>query len=44
VNRPREHGIQIELPRALRDEARPAIRGDASLLVNALVEVVRHLA
>lgn len=44
VNRPREHGIQIELPRALREEARPAIRGDASLLVNALVEVVRHLA
>lgn len=44
VNRPREHGIQIELPRALRDEARPAIRGDAQLLVNSLIEVVRHLA
>jgi phage replication-related protein YjqB (UPF0714/DUF867 family) len=44
INRVKDGGVQIELPRALREEARPAIRGDASNLVRALVEVVRALA
>jgi len=43
VNRPKGGGVQIELPRALREEARPAIRGAAAQLVTALVEAVREL-
>jgi phage replication-related protein YjqB (UPF0714/DUF867 family) len=52
VNRPAGGGVQIELPRALRAEARldpenraaGALRGDALLLVRALAGLVRALA
>jgi phage replication-related protein YjqB (UPF0714/DUF867 family) len=43
INRVPKKGVQIELPRALRDEAVPAIRGAAAQLVTALIEVVREL-
>jgi phage replication-related protein YjqB (UPF0714/DUF867 family) len=44
VNRVPAGGVQIELPRSLRDEAVPAIRGAAAQLVTALIEVVRELS
>jgi phage replication-related protein YjqB (UPF0714/DUF867 family) len=44
VNRPAGGGVQIELPRALRDEARPAPRGQALVLVGALARAVATLA
>ncbi len=43
VNRVPRKGVQLELPRALREEARQGIRGAAAQLVTALIEVVRGL-
>lgn len=43
VNRPAGGGVQLELPRRLREEARPAPRGDALALVSALACALEEL-